>query len=115
MYDPRLRPLIYGVRYWAKVKDIAGSAQASPRLSNYALTMMVIFYLQNTNPRVVPTVARLAELSGNILIVNGHLMVEHLYKWFAIYNFIHGINRFPYPTSDKNLVLETDGIRYTVT
>ncbi len=34
------------------------------KLTNYSLYWLVIFYLQNTQPPVVPTVLQLAELAG---------------------------------------------------
>ncbi|KAJ8307543.1 hypothetical protein KUTeg_015627 [Tegillarca granosa] len=65
LFDQRVKPLIYAVRYWAKVKGLAGNPKAGNQLSNYALTWMVLYYLMNTKPSLVPTVEYLASLCGN--------------------------------------------------
>lgn len=53
--DPRLQPLAILIKYWAKVHDLSGTG----RLTNYALTMMVIFYLQQPEVGILPPVEKL--------------------------------------------------------
>lgn len=56
--EVRLGPLTFTVRLWARTKDLSGQG---PRLTSYALTLLVIFYLQNTSPPVLPSIQALAE------------------------------------------------------
>uniref|UniRef100_A0A2A4IU34 Speckle targeted PIP5K1A-regulated poly(A) polymerase n=1 Tax=Heliothis virescens TaxID=7102 RepID=A0A2A4IU34_HELVI len=50
--DPRLLPMAVLVKYWAKVHELSGTG----KLTNYALTLMIIFYLQQPPLCVLPSV-----------------------------------------------------------
>ncbi len=64
LYDPRIRPLMFAIRHWAKTKELAGNQNSGPRLTGYALTMMVFFYLQQVEPPVLLSVENMAQLAG---------------------------------------------------
>ncbi|XP_064594868.1 speckle targeted PIP5K1A-regulated poly(A) polymerase-like [Liolophura sinensis] len=63
--DPRVRPLVFALRYWGKLKEVSTNPVSGPRLTNYALSLLVVFFLQNTQPPVLPTMAELEVLPEN--------------------------------------------------
>ncbi|PIK36279.1 hypothetical protein BSL78_26879 [Apostichopus japonicus] len=65
--DPVVRPLILLIRRWAKLNHVAENSGPGPRLirlnkTNYALTWMVILFLQTEG--IVPTIEELREAAG---------------------------------------------------
>ena len=64
--DPRLLPMSVIIKYWAKVHDLSGTG----KLTNYALTLMIIFYLQQPPHSILPAVAWLQRDPANAYIVD---------------------------------------------
>ncbi|CAL4091378.1 unnamed protein product, partial [Meganyctiphanes norvegica] len=60
-----VRPYLMIIRYWAKIQGIAGGAQPASLITNYAFTMMMLWYLMYRTPPILPTVAALKNCSGN--------------------------------------------------
>ena len=74
--NSRVRLLVYAIRYWGKIKGLAGSTSAGNKLSNYALALLVLCYLQNVEPQVLPTIEQLSLLHGKLRI---YFSVLHTY------------------------------------
>lgn len=53
--DERVRPLTMLIKYWATHFKLAGSG----RISNFALTLLVIFFLQQEPIRIIPPIIEL--------------------------------------------------------
>ncbi|XP_049875355.1 uncharacterized protein LOC126373296 [Pectinophora gossypiella] len=64
--DPRLLPMAVTIKYWAKVHDLSGTG----KLTNYALTMMIIFYLQQPPLALLPAVSWLQRDPNDAIIVD---------------------------------------------
>ncbi|NWR04016.1 STPAP polymerase, partial [Paradoxornis webbianus] len=63
--DPRVRPLGYALRLWAGRQRLAGNgAGGGPLLTNYALMLLLVLFLQSRSPPVLPSVRRLQRLAG---------------------------------------------------
>ncbi|XP_066030953.1 LOW QUALITY PROTEIN: speckle targeted PIP5K1A-regulated poly(A) polymerase [Chamaea fasciata] len=63
--DPRVRPLGYALRLWAGRQRLAGNrAGGGPLLTNYALTLLLVLFLQSRSPPVLPSLRRLQQLAG---------------------------------------------------
>lgn len=61
--DPRVRHLVFTVRCWARAHSITSSIPGA-WITNFSLTVMVVFFLQQRNPPILPTLDRLKELAG---------------------------------------------------
>ncbi|XP_077792929.1 poly(A) RNA polymerase, mitochondrial isoform X1 [Podarcis muralis] len=71
--DPRVRALVFSVRCWARVQAITSSIPG-PWITNFSLTMMVLFFLQRRKPPIIPTLDQLKELADaeDKHVIEGH-------------------------------------------
>ena len=53
--DTRVRPVLVGARFWAKHHELAGGG-GGMKMSSYALTILVITYLQQLHPPLLHSV-----------------------------------------------------------
>ncbi|KAL4236653.1 Terminal uridylyltransferase 4 [Mactra antiquata] len=74
--DPRVQTLGYAIKVFAKVCDIGDASKGS--LSSYAYMLMMIHYLQHTNPPVIPVLQELRYSDQP----NPEYMVEGWNTWF---------------------------------
>ena len=60
--DSRVRPLVCAVRKWAKEHKLVTDERPTQNLTNFPLTLMVIFYLQHVHG-ILPTLEKLKEMA----------------------------------------------------
>lgn len=72
--DDRVRPLVFCIRKWASA---AGITNQSPGrwISNFSLTLLVIYFLQNVNNPVLPSLSLLTKSATkeDVRIVDGNI------------------------------------------
>ncbi|NXX79252.1 PAPD1 protein, partial [Urocolius indicus] len=61
--DSRVRALVFTIRCWARVHGLTNSIPGT-WITNFSLTMMVMFFLQKRSPPIIPTLDQLKELAG---------------------------------------------------
>ncbi|KAM6900152.1 poly(A) RNA polymerase, mitochondrial [Xenentodon cancila] len=61
--DPRVRSLVFAVRCWARTHSITSSIPGA-WITNFSLTVMVLFFLQKRSPPILPTLDHLRDLAG---------------------------------------------------
>nr|XP_013047142.1 poly(A) RNA polymerase, mitochondrial [Anser cygnoides] len=60
--DSRVRALVFSLRCWARVHGLTNSVPGT-WITNFSLTMMVMFFLQKRSPPIIPTLDQLKELA----------------------------------------------------
>uniref|UniRef100_A0A8C9EVN1 Mitochondrial poly(A) polymerase n=1 Tax=Pavo cristatus TaxID=9049 RepID=A0A8C9EVN1_PAVCR len=60
--DPRVRALVFSLRCWARVHGLTNSVPGA-WITNFSLTMMIMFFLQRRSPPIIPTLDQLKELA----------------------------------------------------
>ncbi|XP_072234807.1 poly(A) RNA polymerase, mitochondrial isoform X2 [Leuresthes tenuis] len=61
--DPRVRSLVFTVRCWARTHGVTSSIPGA-WITNFSLTVMVLFFLQKRSPPIIPTLDHLQDLAG---------------------------------------------------
>ncbi|XP_012870210.1 PREDICTED: poly(A) RNA polymerase, mitochondrial isoform X2 [Dipodomys ordii] len=61
--DSRVRALVFSIRHWARTHSLTSSIPGA-WITNFSLTMMVIFFLQRRSPPILPTLDSLKSLAG---------------------------------------------------
>ncbi|XP_044032638.1 poly(A) RNA polymerase, mitochondrial [Siniperca chuatsi] len=61
--DPRVRCLVFTVRCWARAHGITSSIPGA-WITNFSLTVMVLFFLQRRSSPLIPTLDHLRDLAG---------------------------------------------------
>ncbi|XP_033494106.1 poly(A) RNA polymerase, mitochondrial [Epinephelus lanceolatus] len=61
--DPRVRSLVFTVRCWARAHSVTSSIPGA-WITNFSLTVMVLFFLQKRSPPIIPTLDQLRDLAG---------------------------------------------------
>ncbi|XP_043913486.1 poly(A) RNA polymerase, mitochondrial isoform X2 [Protopterus annectens] len=61
--DPRVRPLVFSIRCWAHIHGITSRIPGA-WITNFSLTMMVLFFLQKRNPPIIPTLDQMKNIAG---------------------------------------------------
>ncbi|KAM7370170.1 hypothetical protein PAMP_011445 [Pampus punctatissimus] len=61
--DPRVRCLVFTVRCWARVHGITSSIPGA-WITNFSLTVMVLFFLQRRSVPIIPSLDHLRDLAG---------------------------------------------------
>lgn len=61
--DPRVRHLVFTVRCWARAHGITSSIPGA-WITNFSLTVMVLFFLQKRSNPIIPTLDHMKELAG---------------------------------------------------
>ncbi|XP_077008906.1 poly(A) RNA polymerase, mitochondrial isoform X2 [Tamandua tetradactyla] len=71
--DSRVRALVFTIRCWARAHSLTSSIPGA-WITNFSLTMMVIFFLQRRSPPVLPTLDYLKTLADveDKCIIEGH-------------------------------------------
>ncbi|XP_024429502.2 poly(A) RNA polymerase, mitochondrial [Desmodus rotundus] len=71
--DSRVRALVFSIRCWARAHSLTSSIPGA-WITNFSLTMMVIFFLQRRSPPVLPTLDYLKTLADaeDKCIIEGH-------------------------------------------
>lgn len=78
--DDRARPFIFFIRRWAEECGVIRNIQPSPHITNFMLTCMVIFFLQQLKEPVLPPIKAFLPNSDGTNGLNGKQFVTDTSK-----------------------------------
>nr|XP_057916455.1 poly(A) RNA polymerase, mitochondrial isoform X2 [Doryrhamphus excisus] len=61
--DPRVRQLVFTIRCWARAHGVTSNIPGA-WITNFSVTVMVLFFLQGRSPPIIPTLDHLRDLAG---------------------------------------------------
>ncbi|XP_050008506.1 poly(A) RNA polymerase, mitochondrial isoform X2 [Alexandromys fortis] len=76
--DSRVRALVFSVRCWARAHSLTSSIPGA-WITNFSLTVMVIFFLQRRSPPILPTLDSLKSLA--------ELLLKEFFEYFGNFAF----------------------------
>ncbi|XP_029052025.1 speckle targeted PIP5K1A-regulated poly(A) polymerase-like [Osmia bicornis bicornis] len=114
--DDRLRPLMMLIKYWAKHFKIS----CSGKISNYALILLIIFYLQQPSVNIIPPLMELQKtcqpqiLNGWQMNFDENIALPPVLNENSIPELLHGFFFF-YATFDfkSKVICPIDGTIHT--
>ncbi|KAK2588356.1 hypothetical protein KPH14_004371 [Odynerus spinipes] len=114
--DNRIKPLIILIKYLARQYEISGCG----KMSNYALIILIIFYLQQPNPGLLPPLMEFKKTCEPLLI-NGwqvnfdeNTVLQKINNNISIQELLQGFFEFYINFDFKtNIVCPLDGIIHT--
>lgn len=74
--DPRLRPLVFTVRTWARKRRITYSIPGK-WISNFGLTLLVIFFMQQRHGDVLPSAGEILRAVEKSKVTGTSLKISH--------------------------------------
>ncbi|KAH0554181.1 speckle targeted PIP5K1A-regulated poly(A) polymerase-like [Cotesia glomerata] len=110
--NPKLRPLMMIIKYWAKILDITGTN----KITNYSLIMLIIFYLQQPDVNLLPTLTDLQSSGSPVFASGWRIDFNRYYKHetennSTIPELLHGFLKFYSEFNfSLNLITPLDGI-----
>ncbi|XP_014666353.1 PREDICTED: poly(A) RNA polymerase, mitochondrial-like isoform X2 [Priapulus caudatus] len=106
--DPQLRPLVFTIRTWARLNKITNPIPGR-WVSNFALTLLAIFFMQKRNGTVLPSgekvlqeVAKSRRTGANLNIVRKDCAMDNLGD--LLHEFYSFYQNFPFDVSALSII-----------
>lgn len=75
--DPRVRPLVCTIRHWAKMKGLTETQRPTQMLTNFSVTLLVLFYLMNQH-QMLPPMRTLYKLAREFFVTIKRMVFKML-------------------------------------